>query len=99
MRTFHIGGAATRRAEASTIESRHAGTVHFHNLQTVKRKDGSLIVMNRNGEVAIADENGRERERYAVVYGDKLNVRDGQTIEARTQLAEGDPHAQPIAAE
>src|SRR5256712_1729798 len=99
MRTFHIGGTATRRAEASTIETRHAGTVHFHNLKTVKRKDGSLIVMNRNGEVAIADENGRERERYTVVYGAKLNVRDGQKIEAGTQLAEWDPFAQPIVAE
>src|SRR5207237_1279913 len=83
----HIGGTATRRAEASTVESRHAGTVHFHNLKTVKRKDGSLIVMNRNGEVAIADENGRERERYAVVYGAKLNVRDGQRIAAGEQPA------------
>ena len=54
----------------------------------MKRKDGSLIVMNRNGELAIADENGRERERYALVYGAKLNVREGQKIEAGTQLAE-----------
>jgi len=99
MRTFHIGGAATRRAEASTIENRHAGTVHFHNLKTVKRKDGSLIVMNRNGEVAIADENGRERERYGVIYGAKLNVREGQKIDTGTQLAEWDPFAQPIVAE
>jgi DNA-directed RNA polymerase subunit beta' len=99
MRTFHIGGAATRRAEASTIENRHAGTVHFHNLKTVKRKDGSLIVMNRNGEIAIADENDRERERYALVYGAKLNVREGQKIETGTQLAEWDPFAQPIVAD
>ncbi len=99
MRTFHIGGTATRRAEASTIETRHAGTVHFHNLKTVKRKDGSLIVMNRNGEVAIADENGRERERYTVIYGAKLNVRDGQKVEAGTTLAEWDPFATPIVAE
>ena len=99
MRTFHIGGTATRRAEASTIETRHAGTVHFHNLKTVKRKDGSLIVMNRNGEVAIADENGRERERYTVIYGAKLNVRDGQKVEAATTLAEWDPFATPIVAE
>jgi DNA-directed RNA polymerase subunit beta' len=99
MRTFHIGGTATRRAEASTIENRHAGTVHFHNLKTVKRKDGALIAMNRNGEIAIADENGRERERYGVIYGAKLNVRDGQKVEAGTQLAEWDPFATPIVAE
>jgi len=99
MRTFHIGGTATRRAEASTIENRHAGVVRFHNVKTVKRKDGALIVMNRNGEIAIADENGRERERYQVIYGAKLNVRDGQKIEAGTTLAEWDPFAQPIIAE
>src|SRR5207245_10715576 len=87
MRTFHIGGAATRRAEASTIENRHAGTIHYHSLKTVKRKDGSIIVMNRNGELAIADENGRERERYQVVYGAKLNVKDQQTVDTGMTLA------------
>src|ERR1700682_6227715 len=99
MRTFHIGGTATRRAEASTIENRHAGVVHFHALRTVKRKDGSLIVMNRNGEIVIADENGRERERYTVIYGAKLNVKEGQKIDVGTQLAEWDPFATPIIAE
>src|SRR6267143_302845 len=91
MRTFHIGGAATRRAEAYTIENRHAGVVHFNALKTVKRKDGSTIVMNRNGELVVADENGRERERYNVIYGAKLNVKEGQKIEVGTQLAEWDP--------
>src|SRR5438477_134537 len=99
MRTFHIGGAATRRAEASTIENRHAGVVHFHALKTVKRKDGSTVVMNRNGELVVADENGRERERYSVIYGAKLNVKEGQKIEVGTQLAEWDPFATPIVAE
>src|SRR5436853_1878490 len=99
MRTFHIGGAATRRAEASTIENRHAGVVHLHALKTVKRKDGSTIVMNRNGELVIADENGRERERYNVIYGAKLNVKEGQKVEIGTQLAEWDPFATPIVAE
>src|SRR5213075_2204770 len=99
MRTFHIGGTATRRAEASTIENRHAGVVHFHGLKTVKRKDGALIAMNRNGELVIADENGRERERYGVVYGAKLNVKEGQKVEVGNQIAEWDPFAQPIIAE
>jgi DNA-directed RNA polymerase subunit beta' len=99
MRTFHIGGTATRRAEASTVENRHAGTVHFNALKTVKKKDGSLIVMNRNGEIVVSDANGRERERYNVIYGAKLNVREGQAIEPGTQLAEWDPFAIPIVAE
>jgi len=99
MRTFHIGGTATRRAEASTVENRHLGTVHFNALKTVKKKDGSLIVMNRNGEIVVSDDNGRERERYNVIYGAKLSVREGQKIEPGTQLAEWDPFAIPIVAE
>jgi DNA-directed RNA polymerase subunit beta' len=99
MRTFHIGGTATRRAEASTVENRHLGTVHFNALKTVKKKDGSLVVMNRNGEIVVSDDNGRERERYNVIYGAKLSVREGQKIEPGTQLAEWDPFAIPIVAE
>jgi DNA-directed RNA polymerase subunit beta' len=99
MRTFHVGGTATRRAEASTIENRHPGVVKFHGLNTVKRKDGSFIAMNRNGEIVISDEHGRERERYGVIYGAKLNVKEGQKIEAATVMAEWDPFAMPIVAE
>src|SRR5207244_5995201 len=95
MRTFHIGGTATRRAEASTVENRHVGVVHFHGLKTVKRKDGALIAMNRNGEIVIADENGRERERYQVVYGAKLTVTEGPTGEIGTQLGGRGPLARP----
>ena len=82
MRTFHIGGAASRRAEQSTLENRNAGLVKFHNVSVAKKKDGTLIVMNRNGEIIVTDEQGRERERYGVVYGAKLLVRDGQKVEA-----------------
>src|SRR2546428_606854 len=98
-RPLHIEGVGHPRAEASTIENRHAGVVHFHALKTVKRKDGSTVVMNRNGELVVADENGRERERYNVIYGAKLNVKEGQKIEVGTQLAEWDPFATPIVAE
>ena len=96
MRTFHIGGAASRRAEQSTLENRNPGVVRFHSLNIARKKDGSLIVMNRNGEVVIADEQGRERERYGVVYGAKLLVKEGGKVEAGTLLAEWDPYSTPI---
>jgi len=99
MRTFHIGGAASRRAEQSTIENRNAGVVRFQNVAVAKKKDGTLIVMNRNGEIIVADEQGRERERYGVVYGAKLLVRNGQKIEPNTLLAEWDPYSMPIITE
>jgi DNA-directed RNA polymerase subunit beta' len=81
MRTFHIGGTASRRAEQTTLESRNEGFIKFINVSTVTNKDGDQVVMNRNGEVAIVDypegEKGRmrERERYPVVYGAKLKKR------------------------
>ncbi|MDF1565017.1 MAG: DNA-directed RNA polymerase subunit beta' [Deltaproteobacteria bacterium] len=99
MRTFHIGGAASRRAEQSTLESRGAGTVRFSGLTAVTRSDGALVVVNRNGELVVADADGRERERYVVVYGAKLSVKDGEVIEAGTLLAEWDPFAVPILTE
>ncbi len=99
MRTFHIGGAASRRAEQSTLENRNAGIVKFVGLNTVKKRDGTLIAMNRNGEVVITDEQGRERERYGVVYGAKMLVRDGQRLEPGTLLAEWDPYSVPILTE
>ncbi|HEY1126758.1 MAG TPA: DNA-directed RNA polymerase subunit beta', partial [Actinomycetota bacterium] len=99
MRTFHIGGAATRRAEQSSLENRNAGTVKFANLNTVKRADGTLVVMNRNGEVLIVDDSGRERERYQVIYGAKLLVKDGQKLEGPTLIAEWDPFAVPLLTE
>src|SRR5690606_34536865 len=80
MRTFHIGGTATRKAEQSSVEVRSDGKVKFLRVQTVKNREGSLTVMNRNGEVVIVDDTGREREKYNVIYGMKLRVQDGQTI-------------------
>ncbi|MGA9522707.1 MAG: DNA-directed RNA polymerase subunit beta', partial [Myxococcaceae bacterium] len=99
MRTFHIGGAATRRAEQSSLENRHAGTLKFQNLSTVTRNDGTLVVMNRNGELVVIDESGRERERYQVIYGAKLLVKDGQKLEPATMIAEWDPFAMPLLTE
>src|SRR5499433_3870950 len=99
MRTFHIGGAATRRAEQSSLENRYAGTVKFSNLATVKRADGTLVVMNRNGELILVDDSGRERERYQVIYGAKLLVKEGQKIEPGFLIAEWDPFAMPLLTE
>jgi DNA-directed RNA polymerase subunit beta' len=99
MRTFHIGGTASRRAEQTTLECRIDGRVKFINLKSVKNREGNLIVMNRNGEIAILDENGRERRRYSVIYGAKLRVKDGQKVKEGEILAEWDPYAIPVLTE
>ena len=99
MRTFHIGGTATRRVEQSTLETRHGGQVKFLNLNVVKNREGSKTVMNRNGEMAILDEGGRERERYMVSYGAKLNVKEGDKISGGKILAEWDPYTIPMLTE
>jgi DNA-directed RNA polymerase subunit beta' len=99
MRTFHIGGTASRRAEQTTLESRIEGKVKFISLKTVKNREGHLIVMNRNGEIAILDDNGRERRRYSVIYGAKLRVKDGQKVKEGEMLAEWDPYSIPVLTE
>src|SRR5881296_369933 len=105
MRTFHIGGTASRRAEQTTLESRNDGFIKFINVSTVANKDGDFVVMNRNGEIAIVDypegEKGRqrERERYPVVYGAKLKKKDGARVKAGELLAEWDPYTIPILTE
>jgi DNA-directed RNA polymerase subunit beta' len=99
MRTFHIGGAATRRVEASHHETTSDGTVRYSNLRTVKDRDGRSIAMNRNGEIGIFDPSGRERERYPVTYGAHIKVEDGQAIKAGGVLCEWDPFANPILTE
>src|SRR5216117_503131 len=99
MRTFHIGGTASRVVEASKHESKSAGVVKFHNLRTVVNRDGDLVATNRNGEIGVADERGRERERYLVVYGAKLKVKPEQKIKQRAVLVEWDPFTNPILTE
>ncbi len=78
MRTFHIGGTASRVSEQSTLEARNAGTVRFEGMQVVQAKDGNLVVMNRNGSLIVQDAKGRDRERYPIVYGARLKVKSGQ---------------------
>src|SRR4030088_1901724 len=77
MRPFHIGGTASRVSEQSRLDAKSNGAVRFIGLQTVKAKTGDLVVMNRQGSIAVVDDKGRERERYAVVYGAKLKVNEG----------------------
>jgi DNA-directed RNA polymerase subunit beta' len=92
MRTFHIGGTASRVSDASHLEAKNTGTVRFINLVTVRAKSGDLVAMNRNGSVAIVDEKGREKERYAIVYGAKLKVEDGSKVSQGDRLGEWDPY-------
>ena len=108
MRTFHIGGTASRRAEQTTLEARNDGIVRLHGVNTVKSRDG-LVVMSRHSEVAIAvpepaSESGapareRERERYPLVYGAKLRRAEGDRIKAGELVAEWDPYTTPIITE
>ncbi len=99
MRTFHIGGAASRRAEQTTLEARNDGSVKFINMNTVRSREGQLVVMNRNGELAILDESGRERERYSLIYGAKLKIEEGNKVKSGAILAEWDPYTLPILTE
>ncbi len=96
MRTFHIGGTASRRAEQTTLEARHDGIVKFVNLNTAVNSRGELIVMSRNGEISIVDEQGREREKNPVIYGAMLKVKEGDKVKSGDILAEWDPYTTPI---
>jgi DNA-directed RNA polymerase subunit beta' len=99
MRTFHIGGTASRVAEQTSLEAKNAGTTKFHNLQTVRNQEGFLVAMNRNGVLAIMDEKGREKERYTIVYGAKLKVDEGQHVKVGATLVEWDPYTFAILTE
>ncbi len=99
MRTFHIGGIASGRAVQSALEARAAGVLKYIGLNTVKKADGTIVVMNRNGEVALVDEGGRERERYSVNYGARLVGPEGHKVKAGEMIAEWDPFAVPILTE
>ena len=100
MRTFHIGGAVGgRRVEQSTIQPRNPGVVKFMNLKTVENNEGNLVATNRNGEIAIIGKGGREIERYPIIYGATVMVRDEQQLEAGQILAQWDPFTIPIMTE
>jgi len=99
MRTFHIGGTASRVSEQSRLDARATGFARFINLQTVQSKTGDLVVMNRNGSIAVVDDRGREKERYSVVYGAKVKVADGQAVTLGQVLVEWDPYTFAILTE
>src|SRR3989441_4278250 len=99
MRTFHIGGTASRVSEQSRLDAKNNGVLRFINLQTVKSKSGDLVVMNRQGSIAVVDEKGRERERYAVVYGAKVKVNEGDQVQLGQVLVEWDPYTFAILTE
>ena len=102
MRTFHIGGTASRRAEQTSLEARTEGRIRFININSViNASSGDIchIVMNRNGEIAIVDETGRERERYSVVYGAKIKGGPDSPVKPGQVLAEWDPYTMPILTE
>jgi DNA-directed RNA polymerase subunit beta' len=99
MRTFHIGGTASRISEQSTLEARNAGTARFQGLQVVEAKDGNLVVMNRSGSLVVQDAKGRDRERYPIVYGARLKVKEGQAVDQGQVLVEWDPYTFSILTE
>ena len=99
MRTFHIGGAASRTSAADSVQVKNGGTVRLHNLKHVERVDGCLVAVSRSGELAIADDYGRERERYKLPYGAVISVKEGDKVDAGSIVAKWDPHTHPIVTE
>ena len=100
MRTFHVGGAASRSAAQSSIEAKSTGVIRFTaTMRYVTNPKGEKIVISRSGEVMITDDNGRERERHKVPYGATLRADDGKPVKAGAQLATWDPHTRPIVTE
>ncbi|MDP7057012.1 MAG: DNA-directed RNA polymerase subunit beta' [Nitrospinaceae bacterium] len=99
MRTFHIGGTASRVVEQTTLQTKKGGIVKYAGLRTLKNQRGEIIVMNRNGAIVIQDETGREKEKYAVVYAAHLKVADGQEVQPGQTLIEWDPYTNSILTE
>jgi DNA-directed RNA polymerase subunit beta' len=99
MRTFHIGGAASRSSAADSVQVKNAGKVRLHNMKTVTRDNGNLVAVSRSGAIALADEHGRERELYKLPYGAVISVKDGEQVEAGQKVATWDPHTHPIVTE
>ena len=99
MRTFHIGGAASRSAAISNVQVKSSGTIKLNNLKTVKNRENNLVAVSRSGEVGVMDEYGRERERYKIPYGAVLSIEDGGAITAGDIIVNWDPHTHPVITE
>jgi DNA-directed RNA polymerase subunit beta' len=99
MRTFHIGGAASRAAAASSVEIRNKGTLRFHRIKTVEHEKGHLVAVSRSGEIGVVDEFGRERERYKIPYGATITAKEGSKVAGGQVVATWDPHTHPVVTE
>jgi len=99
MRTFHIGGAASRAAAVSNIEVKYGGTLRRQNIKMLQHEKGHQVVISRSGEIIIQDEDGRERERYKIPYGAVLTVDEGEQVQPGQVVADWDPHTHPVISE
>ena len=99
MRTFHIGGAASRSVAVDHIEVKSMGSIRFYNLKSVENADGKLVAVSRSGELSVIDSQGRERERYKIPYGAILPVKEGDGVEVGEHVASWDPHTHPVVSE
>ncbi|MCV6613765.1 MAG: DNA-directed RNA polymerase subunit beta', partial [Cellvibrionaceae bacterium] len=100
MRTFHIGGAASRASAVDSVQVKQDGLIRLHNIKTVVQESGNLVAVSRSGELAVAEkESGRERERYKIPYGAVISVQDGAEVDGGAIVAKWDPHTHPIVTE
>jgi DNA-directed RNA polymerase subunit beta' len=99
MRTFHIGGAASRGAATNSVEVKNDGIVRLHNIKTVKHQKGYLVAVSRSGEIGMIDDHGRERERYKIPYGATITAGDNTKVKGGEIVARWDPHTHPVVTE
>jgi len=99
MRTFHIGGAASRTTAVNSVQVKFPGKTKLHNVKLIEREGGKFIVVSRSGTLAVQDEHGRERERYRIPYGAELSIKEGSKVDAGQIVANWDPHSHPVVTE
>src|SRR5439155_6983147 len=99
MRTFHIGGTASQVFKQPQIKAKNDGSVKYHEIRAVKRTEGNFVVLNKNGQIAIYNDEGRELERYTVVVGAELAVADGGKVKKGEIFVQWDPYNVPVLSE